>query len=521
MEPYLSGIATNLATDLIKTAFRGARHATLGSAEKRALERAIGHAFAVLVDDMARQWDPADPLSNNLAALVEGQLRTFVADPVVADLLLAVALDGKDLPLDRLRARFAELGFDESTFLTDFEAAMTRFQLALAAELRTAADAAEAPLFNRVVLARLDSLLEQLGRLEQAVGTPFEQDTPPHGVPQVSAHFVGRDTEMHDLRTRLAANGAETARVQVLTAVRGWPGVGKTTVAAQLANDAAFMAETFPDGVLWASVGEASRVAVELASWTRQLRLPDLDVLAPVKHLTQELTSALRDQSMLLVVDDVWDAAHAAPFMVGGAQCAMLVTTRLPEVAEALAATKDDIYPLGILSEAAAVDLLSRLAPDVVARHPAESLALVGALEGLPLAIQVAGRLLRKDSTNDWGVSDLLEELKQGTALLAGKAPLDLAGSDHTIPTVAALLRKSTDHLDEQTRLRFAYLGAFAPKPATFELEDMAGVWETMSPKGTVRQLVDRGLLEPIGGGRFHMHAVLMFHAAALLAEAA
>ncbi|MFI6100882.1 NB-ARC domain-containing protein [Lentzea sp. NPDC051213] len=430
---------------------------------------------------------------------------------------MSVALRGTDLPMERIRERFAEFGFDESTLLTDLDLAMMRFQLALASELRAAAEAAQAPLFNRVTLARLDSMLERLTRFEQADAAPSKPKVRPHGVPQSSSHFVGRDADMRELRTRLGASG-----LQVLTAVHGWPGVGKTTVASHLANDRAFIEDVFPDGVLWASVGEVSRIAVELASWARQLRLPDLGPATPVEQLTRELTTALQERRMLVVVDDLWDAAHAVPFLVGGARCATLVTTRLPEIAAALTATRNDnIYRLGILSEEAALELLSLLAPEVVPAYPAESLALVRALECLPLAIWVAGRLLHRDATNDWNVGDLLDELAEGSALLAERAPLDRAEPDHTIPTVAALLRKSTDHLDEESRLRFAYLGAFAPKPATFELEDMAEVWETTSPKHTVHQLVDRGLLEPVGSGRFHMHAILVFHANALLTELA
>jgi hypothetical protein len=62
-------------------------------------------------------------------------------------------------------------------------------------------------------------------------------------------------------------------------------------------------------------------------------------------------------------------------------------------------------------------------------------------------------------------------------------------------------------------------LGAFAPKPATFDLEAMRVVWDVDDPIPTVRRLVDRGLLAPIvSQGRFQMHAVLVKHAQALLA---
>jgi hypothetical protein len=79
---------------------------------------------------------------------------------------------------------------------------------------------------------------------------------------------------------------------------------------------------------------------------------------------------------------------------------------------------------------------------------------------------------------------------------------------------VAALLELSTNRLDEDTLICFAYLGAFAPKPATFDLPAMQAVWEVEDARPTTRTLVDRGLLEPITDtGRFWLHAILVAHA--------
>jgi hypothetical protein len=145
---------------------------------------------------------------------------------------------------------------------------------------------------------------------------------------------------------------------------------------------------------------------------------------------------------------------------------------------------------------------------------------LVRELEGLPLALQVAGHMLRVEAGYGFGVTDLLDELREGAKLLMATAPADRSDlATETTPTVAVLLQKSTDRLDQFTRDCFAYLGAFVPKPATFGLEAMQSVWmiETDAAKTTARMLVDRGLLEPIGHGRFWMHALLVTHARSLL----
>jgi hypothetical protein len=94
---------------------------------------------------------------------------------------------------------------------------------------------------------------------------------------------------------------------------------------------------------------------------------------------------------------------------------------------------------------------------------------------------------------------------------------VDLA--NETTPTVAVLLQKSSDRLDEQTHDCFAFLGAFAPKPATFDLAAMQAVWQMDDPKPIARKLVDRGLLEPASAGRFQMHALLVMHAKSLCTE--
>jgi hypothetical protein len=164
---------------------------------------------------------------------------------------------------------------------------------------------------------------------------------------------------------------------------------------------------------------------------------------------------------------------------------------------------------------------LHALAPKVVPQYPEQCRELVRQLECLPLALQVAGRLLNSEADHGWGVEDLLCELRTTLRLLNESPPADMmaALARETTPTVAALLRKSTDRLDAVTRDRFALLGAFAPDPGTFGLEAMAAVWQVSDPKPTARKLVQRGLLEPVGPARFQMHALLRMLARSLLAE--
>jgi DNA-binding SARP family transcriptional activator len=337
----------------------------------------------------------------------------------------------------------------------------------------------------------------------------------PSVLPALPSLVVGREQALTDLKSRLGIDG----NLRSTTVIQGWPGVGKSTIVAALAHDEA-IAHTFPDGILWASLGESPNLLSELSVWAAALGLNQAGNEQKPEAIKAQLVTALRDRRMLLIVDDVWQIEHAALFKVGGQMCATVMTSRLNDVAQALAPTAYDVYRLSVLSEGPALELLSRLTPETVAEHPEESRELVRDLEGLPLAIQVAGRLLHSEARLGWGVGNLLEELRSGAALLEAQIPGDLvSASQETSATITALLKRSTDALSEELQLQFALLGIFVPKPATFDLGAMAAAWETTDPRPVARILVNRGLLEPISGGRFQMHALLVLHARTLLEE--
>jgi hypothetical protein len=323
---------------------------------------------------------------------------------------------------------------------------------------------------------------------------------------------------MKELKVRLSASRDATTSLQILTAIKGWPGVGKTTIASALAYDPE-ISRMFPDGVLWTSLGEHPDVLSEMATWGRALGTEEILKAKSVEEAQTILAGLLRNKRMLLIIDDVWIANDALPFKVGGVGCATLITTRLDGVANDLAPTADSIYRLQVLKDDAALDLLRRLAPLAVQKHPNECLVLVKELEGLPLALQVAGRLLHAEANSGFGVTELIGELRAGAKLLAAKAPADRTDLvTETTPTIAALLQKSLDRLDERTKECYAYLGVFAPQPATFDAAAMKFVWEEDDPKPVIKTLVDRGLLEYFPDlDRYWMHALLVMLAKTLL----
>lgn len=348
----------------------------------------------------------------------------------------------------------------------------------------------------------------------------YDAGGPPPSVPSsagraplLCTELFGRDDALSEMRARLTE-----APTTVLTAVRGWPGVGKTTLATALAHDTE-VNKALSDGVLWAALGPDADPMPVLGSWLTALGVSPHDMPSAEDRCTR-LAALLRNRRMLLIIDDVWDASQARLLCVGGRDCRTVITTRHPEVARALGLAEQAVYHLDVLSEDASLALLRDLAPAAVDMDPDGTRRLVQELEGLPLALKVAGGLLAAESGMGWGIGDLLAELTEGRRILQEQVPADLTDlASQTRPTVAILLHKSTDRLDDLNRDRFALLGAFVPKPATFDEPAAGALWEVDDPRPTLRLLADRGLLEPAGGGRFQMHALLAVHAQALCDE--
>jgi hypothetical protein len=330
--------------------------------------------------------------------------------------------------------------------------------------------------------------------------------------------MIGRDDDIRALKQQLLTKSENKASLQILTAIKGWPGVGKTTIASALAHDPD-IGQAFPDGVLWTSLGQTPKLLSEMAIWGQAIGTDVILRAQTVEEARNLLAGFLRNKRLLLIIDDVWRAEDAFPFQVGGRDCATLITTRLDAVANSLAPTADHIYRLKVLKDEDALELLRQLAPTVVGQHPADCLILVQELEGLPLALQVAGRLLNAEANRGFGVTQLIGELREGAELLNAIAPADRTDLlAETTPTVAALLQKSLDRLDEKTRECYAYLGVFAPKPATFDIGAMSFVWQLEEPRPVASTLVDHGLLEYVPElNRYQMHALLVMLASTLL----
>ena len=364
---------------------------------------------------------------------------------------------------------------------------------------------------GKALRAELDPTTYQ--RLQEQIFPP----PPGLGPPLPGLIVIGREESLSTVKTLLQT--PDPAHFELnLTVVRGWPGVGKTTLVGVLGRDPEVL-QAFPDGVLWTALERGPKLMTKLADWGRNLGTDDLLRTPTVEEAIMKMAALLRHRRMLLIVDDIWQASDAVPFLRVATQtrCAMLATTRLTAVADELALSAQRVYVVPVLTETNSIILLRYLAPEPVDQYPSECRELVRDLGYLPLALHVAGRLLKNEAKLGLNVVDLIAAIREGAEFLEESAPLDYKTDGSTLPTVQALLQKSTDTLDEFTRDCFAYLGAFAPKPSTFDAEAMKTVWEVDDPAPTIRKLVAHGLLERVGPSRFQMHELLVKHAKSLL----
>ncbi|MGZ5185983.1 MAG: TIR domain-containing protein [Caldimonas sp.] len=116
--------------------------------------------------------------------------------------------------------------------------------------------------------------------------------------------------------------------IAVTAALRGAGGYGKTVLARAICHDEDVQA-AFDDGILWVTLGEDPgdlTGRVEDLIFMLSGRRPGF---ASAEAATATLMELLEEREVLIVIDDLWNGAHARPFLQGGPRCARLITTRI------------------------------------------------------------------------------------------------------------------------------------------------------------------------------------------------
>jgi hypothetical protein len=332
--------------------------------------------------------------------------------------------------------------------------------------------------------------------------------------------IVGRADLIADICTALR----EGQRVLALVHL---PGVGKTTLAAQIAKNAD-LAALFPDGILWAHLGLNPDLRGQLRKWADALGVPEqrMKDFETLQQWREAVSAAIGERRLLLVIDDAWDSETAAQFMLGGDGCAWLLTTRYPGVAGELA---QSLYEVRKLKPEDGLALLASLAPAAVRAEPEDAAELVEAVDGLPLAIVLMGHYLRQQSrTLQQGrIRAALDALQDAALRFTLTQPSEYpSDTPRSLATVIesgfqALGIGDDDAPDaipgDAQREAMMRLSILRPDPARFTRALAAHL--TDLPGGALHELCDAGLVEvlqirareddPAAGERFTIHRTI------------
>jgi tetratricopeptide (TPR) repeat protein len=338
--------------------------------------------------------------------------------------------------------------------------------------------------------------------IDRAERTRVATQVPFLAPPRPAHNLVGRDDLLHHLKQRII-NGKDRA----LVALNGLPGVGKTSIAIELAH-APEILDHFEDGVLWAGLGRQPDLLALLSTWAVAL---GISAEAIARHSTMPERAALVHAAfglrrMLLIIDDAWQTEAALAFKVGGPNCAHLLTTRLVSVA--LDFASDKVTPVRELGLDDGLELLAQLSPRAVAEEPEEARSLVQSVGGLPLALVLMGRYLQKQSysVQSRRLHEALTRLQATETRLQLAQPQPPLEPHPDLPpdtplSLQAVIGLSDAALDATAHRALANLSLFAPKPNTFSEEAALAV--IAAPAEVLDTLVDHGLVESVAPDRY------------------
>ena len=329
-----------------------------------------------LANDVARLLNQRQAIED---ALIDARLEAGEHDQLLGPLRASVAADpGRERASEQLMRACHALGLNKE--------ALDVYQSARRAALEqqgTEPGPALGVLYRRI-LGEEQTADDALGGT--AALSSSRARLPGAQVPSRPADFTGRADEVAAVAEHLSYGPGVPVSV-----ISGGPGVGKTSVAAAVAE---LLSSRFPDGQLYAELGGVARSRNPqdvLADMLETMGVTARSMPSPGPARAALYRSLLAGRRVLVCADDATSAAQIRPLMPGVGGTAFLVTSRgrLTAIAGAqlvtLRALADD-EGLALLRAAAGP---GRIAGDIPAAR-----AIVAACGGLPLALRLAAATL-------------------------------------------------------------------------------------------------------------------------------
>lgn len=348
--------------------------------------------------------------------------------------------------------------------------------------------------------------------------------------PPAPEQFGGRDQELIDLKNRM-----KTGQPVALTAMRGLGGIGKTTLARQLASDLFNNTdEKLFQAVLWKEIKRKPEPLKLLLSWAYLADPAFLYKEQPPEQLAQQVKFMLENWIVescgrgrtLVVFDDVWDDGIEAVRLLRQAcpaNSTVLITTRTGRIAALLSAQE---ISLDKLDPDRGVELLIEYLPDA---DPGALRKLAEVLGGHPLAMTIAAKRVRLEESYQQGQALLEHIAEYESGLPAGTsfAQLDLELGEEKEDNLTKALYFSYAELNSLEQGYFRKLGIL-PYNAPFNDGMLVAIWklspeQVKKPCKRLRLLSlldsDEQLIKTRGGNWYHQHPLVQSYAKALLQQ--
>lgn len=328
-----------------------------------------------------------------------------------------------------------------------------------------------------------------------------ERPAAPAQLPLNVRWFVARSAEL------AALSALDSASAAPLCVVAGTAGVGKTALVVKWAHD---QRDRFPDGQLYVDLhgygpDEPTPPEEVLAGFLRALGLPGEGIPADLGERSARFRSLVDGRKLLLVLDNARSAEQVRPLLPGSPSVLTLVTSR-DTLAGLVVRDSARRIDLDRLPADAAATLVRGLAGDV--GTPDAMAALVERCARLPLALRVAGELIRTRSGSD--VADLVSELADE------QYRLDVLDSDDPQSAVRAVFSWSYRNLPEDAARLFRLCGLHPGHD--LDPYAMAALADTdlRTARRGLSVLLRAHLIEPTPEGRLLQHDLLRAYAVEL-----
>lgn len=365
---------------------------------------------------------------------------------------------------------------------------------------------------QRRILRAEDEPPPRRGELEErrerrgGPGRPWPGWPTPAQLPQGVTDFTARADESGELG-RLLRGEAPAAGPATTVVVTGAGGIGKTALALHVAHS---VRADFADGQVFAdlegSTGHAAQPAEVLTRLLVGLGVPDVAVPKTMANRTSLFRSLIADRRMLIVLDDVANAAQVRPLIPGSGGSRVIVTSRhrLADLEGAHGVALD------ALDEDSSLELLERITGR--RRIDAERSAarqLVVACAGVPLALRIVGCRLRDRPRRSLGA--LAHRLLEHPRLLDELHVGDLAVRTGLDAGYATLRDRSVHGIDLAAAFRTLGAGdmSYIRRDTAAELLDCS----EENAEDVLDVLVDAHLLREHDQARYHLDALVRAYA--------